>query len=327
MTLKKIRYGGATLALVAALVATSVARAADDVSLFLDWVPGGFAAAWYDGIDQKCFADRGINLTVKRGYGGVDTVTKIAAKVGEFGIADLGSIMIGRIRSNATVRAIMPIYAASPLAIAVLASGPVKTLKDLEGRKVGAAPGDSSIILLPIAMKQAGADFTKIQKVTADSGALTGLLLQGNVDADTTYVTSGITIVDAGKSVGKDVQLINFGQHLGIYSNALFTSDDLLEKNPGLAKRFKEGAVCAFDGAHANLDRAVAALVAQVGGLDVASQRPIAVVALSLAYDSPAYKKAGFGWDTDQVARTLAILTEAQGVSTDLAPAASVVEP
>jgi NitT/TauT family transport system substrate-binding protein len=319
-----IVHTAAAVSIAMALGATS-ARAADDVTLMLDWTPGGLAGAWYLGIENGCFPDRGIDLTVERGYGGADTVTKIAAGVAPFGTADLSSIMLARITADAKVKAVMPILSTSPVALGVLADSGITKVADLEGRTIAHAPGDSGIKILPVAFRQAGADFGKVKVETVEAATLSGLLIQGQVDAITTFVSTARLINAAAEKVGKSVVTVNFAADLGVYSNALLTSDALAAGNPDLVGRFREAAICSLEAARADPQAAVEAMNAVVGGLDVPLHVATAKLSLPLVFDDPKFAASGFGWNMDGVAATLAVARTAQGVETALTPADFIV--
>ncbi|SMH28174.1 ABC transporter substrate-binding protein [Mesorhizobium australicum] len=323
---RKLLMSVAALAVAAGSILSTAARAADDVTLMLDWTPGGLAGAWYLGAKNGCFGDKGINLTVERGYGGGDTVTKIAAGVAPFGTADLSSIMLGKITAGAKVKAIMPIYSTSPVAVAVLADSGIGKIADLEGKTIAHAPGDSGIKILPIAFGKAGADFAKVKVETVEAATLSGLLIQGQVNAITTFVTTAMLINAAAQKAGKEVKTINFASELGVYSNSLLASEDTIAKNPALVARFKEAAICSFEAAKADPDGAVEAMNAVVGGLDMAVHTGIAKAALPLVFEDAKFKASGFGWNMDGVAATLDVAKQAQGVTTDLTPADFIYE-
>lgn len=309
--------------LTTALISASLtfgARAADNVTLILDWTPGGFAANWYYGVENGCFPDQDINLTVERGYGGADTVTKIAAGVGDFGTADLSSIMLGKLTSDAAVTAILPMYTASPISVGVLESSGIKEIADLEGKTIAAAPGDSGIKILPIAFEEAGADFSTVKVETVDFTTLTGLLIQEKVDAITTYSTSAMIIDEAAKKVGKSVDTIKFAADLGVYSNSVFTSDKMIAENPDLVKRFMAASVCAFEKARDDIPAAVAAMNKVLGGMDEALHTTIAEAAIPLVFGSENFAATGFDWNEPAVAKTLDVAVRAQGLETDAEP-------
>ena len=68
----------ALLILGAMLSALTGARAADIVKFQTDWIPSGEHAMYYGGWQKGIFAEEGIDITITRGYGSGDTVTKLA---------------------------------------------------------------------------------------------------------------------------------------------------------------------------------------------------------------------------------------------------------
>jgi NitT/TauT family transport system substrate-binding protein len=73
------------------LVDLSAASAADKVRFQTDWLPSGERAMYYGGWQKGIFADEGIDITITRGYGSGDTVTKLAGGAFDFGVADVAA--------------------------------------------------------------------------------------------------------------------------------------------------------------------------------------------------------------------------------------------
>ena len=180
---------------------------------------------------------------------------------------------------------------------------------------------------LPIGMKLGGADFSKITRVPAEPATLAGLLIQGKVDAITTYVTSAMSVDQAAMQVGKKIRTIPFGRQLEIYNASLFTSDKMIEQHPDLVKRFYAAAICSYDKSRKNLDGSIDAMVAQVSGMPRDSQIELVPFSYKLAFDSPTFKKYGYKWHAPRVAHTVEIVKEAQAIEKDLTPASFVYEP
>jgi len=315
------------LALLAGLLLAGPVRAADNVVLQLDWVPGGIAAPFFYGLVQNCYADQGIALKITRGFGAGDAITKVASGSSQFGITDLAAMIAGRAKSGAPVKAIVPIVPVSPFAVAVMDTSPVQTLKDLEGRKVASAAGDAGMAFLPIGMQLEGADFAKINKMSVEPAALVGLLIQGRIDAMTSYVTSAIGVNEAAKQVGRSVRVIPFGQKLDIYNASVFTSDAVIAANPGLVSRFAKATICSFDKARANPDASIDALVEQVTGIQRESQAILVPFSYKLAFDNETFARHGYSWDMARVAHTVEIVRQAQGIEAALDPASFVTTP
>ena len=302
-------------------LAAQPARAAENVVLQLDWMPGGIVAGWYYGIAQHCFSDRNIALTVRRGYGAGDAITKVAAGASQFGFTDIGAMIAARAKSGAPVKALLPIIPESPFGIAVMGTSPIRTLKDLEGKRVGTSPGNAGMEFLPLGMKANYADFSKITPVTAEAAALPGLLFQSRVDSVTSYSTTAMQIEAAAERIGRTIRLIPFGLQLAIYNVSLFTSDRLIATDPDLVKRFYEGAVCAFDGSRSHVDAATDAMVAAVSGLQREDEAALVTFSYKLAFDNPTFKANGYGWNEARVVHTIAAVKQAEGLTSEIVPA------
>lgn len=295
------------------------AWAADDVAFQLDWTPGGIAAGYYLGVEKGCFADQGINVTISRGYGAADAVTKVATGVADFSVTDLGVIIGSIAESGAPVRAIMPIVSMSPLAIAVLEDSPIKTLKDLEGRKLGSSVGNAALEYVPYGMKLAGADYSKVEEVLVDGSALNGLLLGRQIDALASYVTSTVQLNSLAQQSGLSVRPIFYGDKLDIYNASIFTSEKMIETNPDLVARFAKGVQCSYEAALADPDAALDAITAGVEGMVRETQEAVVPFALNFAFtDNPVFAANGFKWNMDRVAHNIEVVGAVHDKTLDL---------
>ncbi|WP_160008860.1 ABC transporter substrate-binding protein [Rhizobium sp. 18055] len=302
----------AALLVSVAAAGSSAAAAADKVTFQLDWTPGGISAAWYLGLEKGCFSDEGIDLTINRGYGAADAVTKIGTGVADFGITDLSTIIASIGNSNVPVIAIMPVVSDSPAGIAVMDSSPIRTLKDLEGHSIASSNGNAAMQTLPLGMELAGADISKVKIITSDPSTLNGLLLQGQADSLASYVTSVVGIQAVASKAGKKVRSISYGEELGIYNASVFTSTKLLADKPDLVARFVAASKCTYDLALANPDGAIDAMVARVEGMQKSSQVEIVPFSFGFAFNSATFKKNGYAWDMARVQHNIDVVTRMQ---------------
>lgn len=316
-----------TLIVGAVALSAGQAAAADKVTFQLDWTPGGISAAWYLGLQQGCFTGQGIDLTIVRGYGAADAVTKIASGVAEFGVTDLSVIIASVGNTGAPVKAIMPVVMQSPAGLAVLDASPIKTVKDLEGHSIASSNGNAAMQLLPLGMKQAGADIGKVKIVTADASTLNGLLLQGKADALASYVTSTVGLQSVAAKVGKKVRSIGYGDILDIYNASVFTSDKVLKEKPGLAARFVKAAQCTYDLARKDPVASIDAMVAQVQGMQKDSQTDIVPFAYEFAFNNKIFAKNGYSWDMARVSHNIDVVAESQSLKSKPTAADIVVSP
>ena len=310
--------------LLAVWLCMGAARAADDVALQLDWIPGGIAAGWYYGAAHGCFTGQGIDLRILRGYGAGDAITKVATGAAQFGVTDLGAMITARARTGAPVKGIMPVVSGSPFSFTVMDGSPIHGIRDLEGHRIAASSGGAAMAFLPIAMRLAGGDFAKVTRQTVDGAVLTGLLIGGKVDAITTYVTNAVNVDAVARSVGKATRTIAFGETLEIYNAAAFTSDRMIAEDPTLVRRFRDAAICAFTASRADIPGTIDAIVAGVQGLQREGQAVQVPLAYHLSFDSPAFTANGFAWNMDRVAHTVATVLQAEAIGTP-ANAATIV--
>lgn len=296
------------------------AFAADDVSFQLDWTPGGISSAYYLGVEKGCFSDQDINVTISRGYGAADAVTKVATGVADFSVTDLG-VIIGSIgEAQAPVKAIMPIVSLSPLAIAVLDDSPIKTMNDLEGRKLGSSVGNAALEYVPYAMKLAGADYSKVNEVLTDGSALNGLLLGRQIDALASYITSAVQIQALAAQNGMSIRTVFYGDQLDIYNASVFTSDEMIASNPDLVSRFKKAVQCSYEAAAADPAAAVDAIVAGVEGMIRETQTESVPFAMNFSFgaDNAVFAANGFNWNTDRVRHNIEVVGEVHSKTYDL---------
>jgi NitT/TauT family transport system substrate-binding protein len=180
---------GVAFAIGAAMVLLESGRAsAGDVVRFqTDTFPSGEHAVYFGGWQKGIFAKHGIDITVSRGYGTVDTITKLPSGAFDFGLTDLGSVFLGRAREKLPVKAIAIIYRQSPSSIFVLKSSKITSLKDLEGKRIGGPPGGGTRALFPAAAALAGVDLSRVRWVNVDQAAVATQLIAKNIEAGTYY--------------------------------------------------------------------------------------------------------------------------------------------
>ncbi|MEO6270414.1 MAG: ABC transporter substrate-binding protein, partial [Lautropia sp.] len=168
-------------------VLVSPALSADKVRFQTDWIPSGEHAMYYGGWEKGIFASEGIDITVSRGYGSGDTVTKLAAGAFEFGVADMAAVLTARARQKVPVKVIAVLYNESPHSLFVLESSGIKDFKGLEGKRVGITPGNSHKFYFPEVARSAGTDPSKLIWVNMDGAAMAAQLIAKNLDAAPFY--------------------------------------------------------------------------------------------------------------------------------------------
>ncbi|MDP2800289.1 MAG: ABC transporter substrate-binding protein [Phreatobacter sp.] len=293
------------------------AQGRDAVKLLLDWLPTGDYAAYFAGIAQGFFREAGIDLTIERGFGGADTVTKIATGVAEFGIADIGSLMAGRVRTQVPVKAIASIYTRPPHSLFVLAASGIRSFKDLEGKKLAGAPGSSVRVFLPLVLARNNVDIAKIEMIQSEPATMGPLLVSGQVNAVMGFLPNLPRFNGMARQQGGAVNALEFADTLQIYGNVLFASEATIAGKADLVRRFAGALVRSLEFTRDNARTAFSAIQAAVPGLNPEGDFAAMEIATKLMFDSEVARRLPTGsLDAAQVKRTWELLAEAQSLPT-----------
>lgn len=233
--------------------AATQAQAQDRVLLQLDWIPTGEHAAYFAGAARGFWREHGIEISLTRGYGSGDTVTKVASGAAQFGVADVGAVLAARARQNVPVRSISAVYTHSPHSLFVLRSSGITNFQGLEGRRIAVTPGNSHRLYFPEVARRAGTNPDRIVWVNTDASAMAAMLISRRVDAAPFYSLHWYYQNKAAQRAGEEIVVLPFVETgFAIYAASLVAADDTVERNPDLVRRFLRGAQRSFEWANAN---------------------------------------------------------------------------
>ncbi|TYL47612.1 ABC transporter substrate-binding protein [Marinomonas sp. IMCC 4694] len=314
------------LSLLASLISSTAAIAADNVTFQLDWLPGGDKAPVYVGIQQGFFADEDLEVKIASGRGSTDALTKMATGQSDIGTSDIGALMAARAQSNVPVVAVLPYFTQAPHAFFVLKSSGIKSIADLKGKKVATSPFTSSNAFLPLVLKQNGLSEDDIKLVKSDPGALAPMMITDNTDAIIAWVTNTALYESQAAGAGKElIEMPWSNSGLSLYSSSLLASEKFLEERPDVAKRFVKAFKKSIEFTYANPDQAGEDLHKMVPEIDATIVSAQIKSIYNLIYNDVT-KKDGFGNFTPaRIQTTWEYVAEANGLTKDaIDPATSV---
>jgi NitT/TauT family transport system substrate-binding protein len=229
--------------------------AATKVSLALDFVILGRHAPFYLALQKGFWADRGLDVSIARGFGNVDTAKRVDSKQADFGFTDLPGVALTRAQ-GARLLMVGMIYQNWPHTI--FAKPGLRTPKDLEGRVFGTPPGSTGTQLMPAFAEVAGLNWSKVKVVNLDIATQNAALIAGQVDAISTFRF----FTPFFRSKMPNVSVLSWTEYgWKMYSNGIVAHEDTLSQKPEVVRSFLEGALLGYKHAMANPDEAVEALV------------------------------------------------------------------
>jgi len=224
-------------ALAGALLFAGSAAAQDKTKIrfTLDWKYQGLHAFVYWAQEKGYFAAQGLEVSVDQGTGSAATVTRIASGTYDAGFGDVNAIIqLAGTKPGEQPKMVYMIYNKPPFALIVKNASPIKSLKDVEGRKLGTPAGGAAGQLFPALAQANGVDASKVTVVNMAPNLQEQMLLNDQVDFSAIFtVTSYINLIGLKVDPDKDIRWMFFSD-LGIdlYSNGIMVSQKLLKENP-----------------------------------------------------------------------------------------------
>jgi NitT/TauT family transport system substrate-binding protein len=244
--------------LIAAAVAIATARAdaADKVTFALQWIPNGNHFGVFAAKEEGFYSDAGLDVDIERGFGSGDTAKRVATGNADIGIADAGSVILGR-SNGEKVKFVATFYEKSPDAIFFLKNTGIEKPKDLEGKTIGGAAGEAGEKLIPLFAAKAGFDSSKLTVVDMAPSAKYGSLVAKTVDSLIGFVNEAPPVVAAAKKTGYEVGRFVFADYgIDYYSLGIIASDKTIAERPDVLKRFVAATMKGYVWALKNPDKA-----------------------------------------------------------------------
>ena len=234
---RQILMGAAAAFAVPVLSFSSRAALAADltkVTMTLPWVANG--SNYFPMLANRLgFSEKnGIDLEVARGFGSVAAAQAVANKQFDFGLVFGSGNMIAQARGLDLV-ILATLYYDATMGTAVLADSPIRTPKDLEGKKLGTVPTSAESPFFGAFSQKAGIDKDKVELVQVDSKIIERALISGQVDAITAVGTSSIPVIAAQ---GVDLRFMLWSeQGVELYAAQIVTRRETYENDKALCQK------------------------------------------------------------------------------------------
>lgn len=214
----------------------TVALAKDvPVRFILDWKAQGPHSWFYLAKEKGYFTAEGLDVSIDQGDGSAAAVTRIASGVYDAGFGDINAaIQMASQQPDKAPVMVSLLYNRAPFAIIAKANGPIKTLKDLEGRTVATPAGSATFKLFPALAQKNGVDASKVKVMNATPNLIEQLLSRGDADAIAQFgPTSYMNFVAMKLDPDKDFRWFFYSDNgVDMYSNGIMVSPKMIKENP-----------------------------------------------------------------------------------------------
>jgi NitT/TauT family transport system substrate-binding protein len=304
---------GFSMATAAVLPAAS--QSLTPIKFTLDFKFQGIHSWYYVAQEKGYFKAEGIDITIDQGEGSAATITRIMSGAYDAGFGDINAI-IQQAANKPGEQPVMvyQIYNRPPFVIVTKANGPIKTVKDLEGKKLGGPAGSATLRLFPNFAKVNGVDTSKISFTNMAPNLQEQMLIQDQVEGSLVFnVTSYINLLSQKQDPEKDYRWFNFGDYgLNLYSNGVMVSQKLLKENPKAVAGLVRAINRAMKEVIANPDMGVATLAKIEPLINTEIEKKRIVYAVNNLMNAPEATEIGIGdLKDDRLAKSIEVIAEA----------------
>jgi ABC-type nitrate/sulfonate/bicarbonate transport system substrate-binding protein len=224
----------------------------EPVTVRLKWVHQSQFAGMYVADQKGFYADAGIKVRLLPFDSKDYPINDVVSGRSQFGIAGADEILLARAEGE-PVKAIAVIYQDSPVVAYALTSSHIVKPVDFIGKKVGFQKGGNTEFVIRGLLDYIGVKDTQYTGV--DVGFDPSDLISGKVDVSVGYITNEPI---SAEEQGYQVNIINPANYgINLYADTLFTTEDMIAKNPDLVKRFTQATLKGWNYALLNVDEAV----------------------------------------------------------------------
>lgn len=319
VTRKLAWFSAVVFGVVSSALAAAPALAQEQVNVRFSWRLKGEYAHMYVAQDNGHFAKQGISVRLGEGAGAQAALGALLQGQ-EDAVLLPGVFAITAISKGMPIKLIALYHPVTPMALISKPEKPVRTPKDLEGKSIGTAIGETGTSYLDAFCRKNGVDCSKVNRIQMHAQARVPSFIQGKVDVVSVYQTNDLPILREKESIKFTV--LEMDKHgLVVPGMALVTSDALITKKP---ETFRKLLRAVGDGvADAKKDPAAAANImikhwsGSPGPSIVTAQVKATVDAIPVMAGRPV------GWiDEKVIAETLDLLKSVGEIEAPKAPSA-----
>ena len=279
--------------LLGAVPLASTAQSTQKVVFALNWFAVGDHAAYWVALDKGYYKAKGLDVTLENSKGSGDSIAKVDTGRADAGLADAAVVIASSARGT-TVKTVGMVFDKTPLNIFSLKSNPLAKPKDLEGKTLGAPPGDSQRQMFPAFAKVNGIDASKVAWVNIEPAAKIAAVAEKRMDGVGDYST-GLPLYEKAAGKGNVVMMpwADFG--FDMYSMSIIASAKTMKERPQVLKAFLEASYMGWRDVLSDPKAAMEIFKKRVPEVDVEVMTPNMMIGLGLM-KTDRYAKNGIGW-------------------------------
>jgi NitT/TauT family transport system substrate-binding protein len=305
-----------TLAVVLLVVSASpaAAQAPEKVVFALNWFAVGDHAAYWVALERGYYKAKGLDVELQNSKGSGDSIAKVDTGRADLGLAD-SAVVIAAVGRGARIKVVGMVFDKTPLNVWSRKEAPITRPKELEGKTVGAPPGDGQRQVFPAFAKLTGIDPSKVTWVNIEPAAKVPALAEKRVDAVADY-TTGLPFYEKAMGKGNAVMMPWADHGFDMYSMSIVASDKTMKERGKMLRAFLEASYMGWRDVMENPKSALEIFKKRVPEIDLGIIEPNMMMGLDLM-KTERYAKQGIGWiEEKKMCQSVDIVNTYMGVPT-----------
>jgi len=305
-----------TAAIAGVVLVAGSAHAQDKtkVRFTLDWKYQGLHAFVFWAKDKGYFDAERLDVSIDQGTGSAATVTRIVSGTYDAGFGDVNAIIqLAGTKPGEQPKMVYMIYNKAPFALITKVSSPIKSIKDVVGKKLGTPAGGASGQLFPALAKANGFDAAAVPVVNMAPNLQEQMLLTDQVDFSAIFtVTSYINLFGMKVDPDKDIRWLFYSDMgLDLYSNGIMVSQKMLKEKPKAVAGLVKALNRALIEVAAKPDDAIALMMKVEPLMNADLEKKRLVYAIKTHFVTPETDELGVGAiKPDRMAKAIGTLVE-----------------
>jgi len=285
------------------------------IYFILDFIPKGYSAPFYYSLDQGYWAERGLAVTLTRGYGSGDTSVRIGRGEGDIGFAGVSAVM-NTIAEGLPLVEFGPLLHTNPTTVFNLQPNGITTVEDLVGLDGATDLKSEQDALVRAYLAQQGEEYEAVNWLNMPEAGMPQVQT-GEVDFVMDWIPN---LPEWWQNDLEPDTTLWIGNSLEVYGNGFITRPDWLAENRDVAQRFLEGLYQGYlEVINGGLEAQEAAIDALFKYNPEVAEQPGArefhlgnlQLMISLIVADEGVQEHGIGWwDPEKVDRTLTFIND-----------------
>jgi NitT/TauT family transport system substrate-binding protein len=273
------------------------AQSAEKLTIRFTWKLKGEYAPLYVALDKGYYKAEGLDVQLAEGNGAQNVLKAVAAGNEKFGYGP--AVAAAQAVSQGLPVKVAAVYQTkAPMGVIAFPDTPLKTPKDLEGKKLAVSVGETFGDMLGPFTKINGVDIAKITQIQMDSSARTVQFLTRKIDVMSVYLSNELPQIEKRTGVKFNIMKVSdYG--LNLLGASLFVGNSFAEQNPETVKKLLRATAKGYRDSMANPQEAAKILAKYMKVPEQPDVLEAQVKATAVSTNAPEGKPIGWQEQSD----------------------------